>query len=417
MLDNNLSVSTNKGSSYVSQYTNRFVYRGWNLVAILDGCDNLVYSFRWGIDASGTQQGAGGVGGLISMTAHVGSLAGVYFYAFDGNQNVVALVNAADGTIAAQYEYGQFGQLIRATGPLAFINPFRFSTKFQDDETGFVYFGYRYYSTATGRWLSRDPIGESGGINRYCTARNDLLSQIDGLGLASVEFVAPSPFTSEIQTAIADALNCAISTAKQRAEEAGKFANAVEAKLMEAQESPGPLRIKRCIELYKDLARALRYAQMILGEVGSFDNDKFIIDFDSHPPSENPDDVLAYVWSDLPDLNNPRSRAIFLANDHPTASTFLHETVHLTKLDMLKDNHKIPTSLFEAVQTAYFYNTLGDSDTVNLGTGVGTLAPSGVFGAFSSSLEKFYGGLNDDKTYYRCCNVFSIFHPGFPEQK
>ena len=61
-------VSTNSGSAWVVSYTNRFVYDGWNVVAILDGANNLLYTFTWGTDLSGTMQGAGGVGGLISMT-------------------------------------------------------------------------------------------------------------------------------------------------------------------------------------------------------------------------------------------------------------------------------------------------------------------------------------------------------------
>ena len=35
-------------------------------------------------------------------------------------------------------EYGPFGEFIRATGPMAKANPFRFSTKYQDDETDLV---------------------------------------------------------------------------------------------------------------------------------------------------------------------------------------------------------------------------------------------------------------------------------------
>jgi len=64
-------VSTWNGSAYVAQSTNKFVYDGWNLVAILDATNGLVQSFTWGSDASGTLQGAGGVGGLISMTVHL----------------------------------------------------------------------------------------------------------------------------------------------------------------------------------------------------------------------------------------------------------------------------------------------------------------------------------------------------------
>jgi RHS repeat-associated protein len=176
-------VSVWNGSSYVAQSTNRFVYDGWNLIAVLDGTNGLLYSFAWGSDLSGTAQGAGGVGGLLSMTVYSGANAGSYFYAYDGNGNVVALISAAAGTAAAQYEYGPFGELIRATGPMASVNPFRFSTKFQDDETGFLYYGYRYYNPSTGRWLSRDPVGEVGGFHLYSTCVNDIVDFFDPLGL------------------------------------------------------------------------------------------------------------------------------------------------------------------------------------------------------------------------------------------
>ena len=83
-----------------------------------------------------------------------------------------------------QYEYGPFGEVIRATGPMARANPFRFSTKYQDDETDLLYYGYRYLSTSSGRWLSRDPLGEKwGGKNLYAALSNDPLSKTDSLGL------------------------------------------------------------------------------------------------------------------------------------------------------------------------------------------------------------------------------------------
>jgi RHS repeat-associated protein len=50
---------------------------------------------------------------------------------------------------------------------MAKANPFRFSTKYQDDETDLLYYGYRYYSASTGTWLSRDPIDEVAFRNRY----------------------------------------------------------------------------------------------------------------------------------------------------------------------------------------------------------------------------------------------------------
>ena len=78
---------------------------------------------------------------------------------------------------------GPFGEVLRATGPLARANPLRFSTKYQDDETGLLYYGYRYYDPSTERWLSRDPVGEFGGQNLYGFVGNSAPNQVDPLGL------------------------------------------------------------------------------------------------------------------------------------------------------------------------------------------------------------------------------------------
>jgi len=164
----------------------KFVYDGWNLIAVLAADNSRLQSFTWGYDLSGTLQRAGGVGGLKAVTVHTGPEAGTYFCAYDGSGNVIGLVSAGNGSIAAQYEYGPFGELIRTTGPLAPINPFRFSTKYQDNETDLLYYGYRFYSASTGRWLSRDPIGVRGGRNVYAFLDNDALGRIDFLGLCKI---------------------------------------------------------------------------------------------------------------------------------------------------------------------------------------------------------------------------------------
>jgi RHS repeat-associated protein len=66
---------------------------------------------------------------------------------------------------------------------MAKANPFRFSTKYQDDETDWVYYGYRCYNSSIGRFISEDPIGEHGGLNIYVLGINDPISRIDELGL------------------------------------------------------------------------------------------------------------------------------------------------------------------------------------------------------------------------------------------
>jgi hypothetical protein len=50
--------------------------------------------------------------------------------------------------------------------------------------SGLAFYGYRYYDPKTGRWPSRDPIGEKGGINLFCFIENDSIRRIDKLGLS-----------------------------------------------------------------------------------------------------------------------------------------------------------------------------------------------------------------------------------------
>jgi RHS repeat-associated protein len=49
---------------------------------------------------------------------------------------------------------------LSTTGTMALVNPFRFSNKYEDDESGFNYYGYRFYNPDIGRWLNRDPLAE-----------------------------------------------------------------------------------------------------------------------------------------------------------------------------------------------------------------------------------------------------------------
>jgi RHS repeat-associated protein len=198
------------GSILVALYTDFYLYDGWNLIATyrIDHTTGaapiprLKQSYVWGLDVSGTYQGAGGVGGLLSLTewghemqtnsydSNVTEVttSSTFLPAYDGNGNVMALVDTV-GDISATYEYDPFGRPLRATGPTAQINPFRFSTKFTDDETGLVYYGYRYYDAAQGRWLGRDPIGERGGPNLFGMCWNNPMLFIDDTGLEAT--IAP----------------------------------------------------------------------------------------------------------------------------------------------------------------------------------------------------------------------------------
>lgn len=170
----------------------RYLYDGWNLIAefSVDSSNTLTLkrSYTWGLDLTGDLTASGGVGALLQIhdydyddlhQAHAKTLLATY----DGNGNVAALVNADTGALEAAYEYDPFGNLLRAENSYAALNPFRFSTKYTDTETGLVYYGLRYYSPSLGRFVNRDPKGEDGGMNLYAFCLNNAVNAWDYLGM------------------------------------------------------------------------------------------------------------------------------------------------------------------------------------------------------------------------------------------
>ncbi len=203
-----------------------FVYDDWNLIAILSSNRTVLSSFAWGLELSPGAAGAGGggSGGLLIIRERSALLSAVsagtrqsmgatnssfqpatYFAAFDGNGNLIGLANARDGTTAARYEYGPFGEGLPPLPPNEASHGFGFSTRYQDEETGLLYCGYRYYSPSPGRWLSREPLHEYAfwkarnealelpeppsdgtlfGLEEYVYVKNAPIGNIDRLGLA-----------------------------------------------------------------------------------------------------------------------------------------------------------------------------------------------------------------------------------------
>ena len=157
-------------STYQLQSTTRFVYDGWNLVAEVDGNNNLVRNYVRGAGELLLVNGGGD-------THQVG---------YDGNQNVGVLVKGSDSSVSASYDYDPFGQTMKAVGGFAMQNPFRFSDQYADVESGLIYYGFRYYNPQIGRWISRDPMAEAGGSNLYNFVSNHPITDFDLLGLKSL---------------------------------------------------------------------------------------------------------------------------------------------------------------------------------------------------------------------------------------
>ena len=166
--------------------THDFTYDGGNIVleriTLADGTIRTCEYF-WGNDLSGTEQGAGGVGGLIAV-----SVDGLFFIpCYDHNGNSVCYVSES-GTIAAQYVYDPYGNVIVAVGPNVDLFSLGFSTKYHDREVGLVGYQYRYLDPVHGRWLNRDPIEEKGGENLYAFCGNDPDGKIDLMGCGTWKF-------------------------------------------------------------------------------------------------------------------------------------------------------------------------------------------------------------------------------------
>ena len=66
----------------------------------------LVRTFAWGLDVARSLSDAGGVGALVQIADKASAKS--YAVAYDGNGNVVALLNAATGALAAAYEWSPY---------------------------------------------------------------------------------------------------------------------------------------------------------------------------------------------------------------------------------------------------------------------------------------------------------------------
>jgi RHS repeat-associated protein len=94
-----------------------------------------------------------------------------------------------DGEVVQRFEYSPFGRTTFLDPNFAPGAPgdwtFLFHGEFRDVATGYYNYGFRFYNDTTGRWPSRDPIGERDGINLYGYVGNNGINLADRLGLIS----------------------------------------------------------------------------------------------------------------------------------------------------------------------------------------------------------------------------------------
>ena len=94
-----------------------------------------------------------------------------------------------DGIPQERYGYTAFGEveyyLANFAPKTSGFSDFNclFHGQFRDAETGWYDYGYRYYVPSLGRWASRDPIGEKGGVNLFEFVGNNPTKFVDRFGL------------------------------------------------------------------------------------------------------------------------------------------------------------------------------------------------------------------------------------------
>jgi RHS repeat-associated protein len=166
-------------------------------------------TYTRGRDLSSTLEGAGGIGGLLARTdsSGIGNPVSALYHA-DGNGNVTCLIGT-NSVVLARYLYDPYGNLLSQSGSLADANLYRFSSKEWHGASGLVYYGYRFYAPEWQRWVSRDPLGEKGGLNLYRFTRNSPADLLDpsGLGIWSNINLIRSAILSALNRAINRLLN------------------------------------------------------------------------------------------------------------------------------------------------------------------------------------------------------------------
>ncbi len=152
-----------------------FIYNGNQVVADLDGSGNLLRTYVWG----------SGIDNLLCFTDHATS--NTYYAIKDHQNSVIAFVDET-GSVVESYEYSAYGEtkVFNANGielsESALGNRYCFQGREIDWTTGLYYFRARWYDPNTGRWLSMDPIGISGGLNLYAFCDNNPGNFVDNFG-------------------------------------------------------------------------------------------------------------------------------------------------------------------------------------------------------------------------------------------
>jgi RHS repeat-associated protein len=151
-----------------SSGTTNYVYDHANVLEEVDTTGTLVtrYTQNLGIDEP-----------LATLKSGTTS-----YYEADALGTVTSLSNSS-GALAKTYVYDSFGKVLSSSGTIT--NPYGFTGRELDSETGLMYYRARYYDPAVGRFLNEDPEKFLGGINLYTYVLNNPLNLTDPSGFCA----------------------------------------------------------------------------------------------------------------------------------------------------------------------------------------------------------------------------------------
>jgi len=174
----------------------RHVYAGMHVIADMDSSGNVLRAYTWGpgIDnlLAMTVYGPGGTNTYQAISDHLGTVHAlvddngdtVESYRYDAWGNVLGVFDGNGGSLPSSV----LGNRYLFQG-----REYSWATHAAWGGAGLYYFRARYYDPSTGRWLSNDPIGISGGLNQYAFCANNPVMYVDPFGLELLT-EAPAPF-------------------------------------------------------------------------------------------------------------------------------------------------------------------------------------------------------------------------------
>ena len=153
-------------SKTVGGVTKYYLYDNEDIIAEYDADGNLIASYVHGQ----------GIDEPISMTR--GS--STYYYTFDGLGTVSELTDSGQAVVES-YKYDAFGKL---ETPPATGNPYTYTAREYDPESGLYFYRARYYDAVIGRFITPDPLWfRSSGIKFYVYVNNNPVNLVDPQGL------------------------------------------------------------------------------------------------------------------------------------------------------------------------------------------------------------------------------------------